>query len=145
MSLVLVKIIVMVCKKLPGNMTHNNKFIVSLINAVCNELPRPASGVIQYSNNRSIGSTASYLNFQCNMGFELKGELILDCSENGWEGQTPYCSKYCTRPSVLHACRTILYNIIILACYSITVTEEVNNYCIISYCKITIIIQVLQC
>ena len=61
----------------------------------CDELPFPATGTIKYASNQSIGSTASYLNFQCNMGFEQRGELVRRCSENGWEGKNPYCSKLC--------------------------------------------------
>ena len=66
---------------------------LTVLPSVCDELPLPASGTIEYTSNRSIGSTASYLNFQCNLGFEQRGEMVHRCSENGWEGQTPYCSK----------------------------------------------------
>ena len=68
---------------------HAHTFIL-----VCRELSvSPASGTIEYSNNRTIGSTATYLNFQCNVGFERRGALVRRCSENGWEGSTPYCSE----------------------------------------------------
>ena len=60
---------------------------------VCEELSLPASGTIEYSSNQSVGSTASYLNFQCTMGFEQSGDLVRRCSESGWDGQFPHCSK----------------------------------------------------
>ena len=61
---------------------------------VCEELSLPGSGSIEYSSNQSIGSTASYINFQCTMGFEQSGDLVRRCSESGWDGEIPHCSKY---------------------------------------------------
>lgn len=67
--------------------------LISFFHLVCEELPLPTSGIIEYTRNRSIGSTATYLNFHCNVGLEQRGELVRRCSENGWEGQPPSCGK----------------------------------------------------
>lgn len=64
---------------------------------VCEELPSPARGIIEYSNNLTIGSEATYINFECEQNYEQVGDLKLNCSESGWEGQPPTCthSKLC--------------------------------------------------
>ena len=81
--------------------------IHTIIQLDCHELSPPSSGTIdsiKYSNNQTIGSTATYLNFQCNVGFEQRGELVRRCTENGWEGLTPYCSELASSYWSISAC-----------------------------------------
>lgn len=62
-------------------------------NQECEELPLPDRGTIEYSNNLTIGSQAMYINFECEQNYEKSGDLTLKCTESGWEGQPPTCSK----------------------------------------------------